>query len=129
MPVLSNIPVVGRLFRVESESQNRKELVMLIIPYVIESDQDASLITEAVKGRLEGIGSEELPKSLKRGHEQTPAIPAPPPATTPESHVPAEHEGAIAPPTSQYPADTPATASPSAPARSKTRPEPWTPAQ
>lgn len=56
VPILSDIPVVGRMFRVESESNTKNELVMLIVPYVIDTDQEATDITNALLQRLDGIG-------------------------------------------------------------------------
>ncbi len=45
VPVLSKIPLLGRLFRVETENRSRTELIMLIIPYVIDNGKDAVDIT------------------------------------------------------------------------------------
>jgi general secretion pathway protein D len=52
VPGLSKVPVLGRLFRVDAKTEDRTELVMLIVPYVIENDQDAIGITESLKDRL-----------------------------------------------------------------------------
>ena len=55
VPVLSTVPVLGRLFRVDSEEMEKTELVMLIVPYIIDNDQDAIDVTNALKSRLDGI--------------------------------------------------------------------------
>lgn len=55
VPILSDIPLVGRIFRVEKENDKRTELVMLIIPYIIDDDQDAVQITNSLKSRLTGV--------------------------------------------------------------------------
>jgi general secretion pathway protein D len=52
VPYLSEIPVVGRAFKVESESETRTELIMLLVPYVIESSRDAEAVTEEFRKRL-----------------------------------------------------------------------------
>ncbi|MDM8524804.1 type II secretion system protein GspD [Desulfococcaceae bacterium HSG8] len=52
VPVLSSIPIIGRLFRVERETEDRTELIMLIIPYIIDSSRDAEAITESFQERL-----------------------------------------------------------------------------
>lgn len=58
VPFLSEIPIIGNLFKVQGEKESRTELIMLIIPYIIENNQEAEGITEALKSRLTGI---ELP--------------------------------------------------------------------
>jgi len=56
IPVLSKIPILGRLFRVEEETEVRTEMIMLIIPYVIDSNQDAEAVTEAFKKACPAFG-------------------------------------------------------------------------
>ncbi len=53
VPVLKDIPILGELFRVNKRSQDRTELVMMIVPYVIETDQEAVAITRTLRERLE----------------------------------------------------------------------------
>lgn len=55
VPFLMDIPVLGRLFRSESESVDRTELLILITPYVIRDRQEARSITEEFKNRLHGL--------------------------------------------------------------------------
>jgi len=57
VPILSEIPILGRLFRSESQSNARTELVILIIPYIVGNEQEAQAITETVKKRLELLPS------------------------------------------------------------------------
>lgn len=57
VPILSEIPILGRLFRSESQSSARTELVILIIPYIIGNEYEAQSITETVKRRLELLPS------------------------------------------------------------------------
>ncbi len=64
VPVLSTIPVLGRLFRVDSETTDKTEMVMLIVPYIIDNDQDAVEVTNALKSRLGGIGKFLPPSDL-----------------------------------------------------------------
>lgn len=66
VPILSDIPIVGRAFRVQSDSDERTELVMLIVPYIIDNDKDASSITDAFKDRLEGITEQKAPTQIIR---------------------------------------------------------------
>lgn len=53
VPILSEIPILGQLFRVEEKTSERTELIVLIIPYIIGNEREAQAITETVKSRLE----------------------------------------------------------------------------
>jgi general secretion pathway protein D len=66
VPILSDIPIVGRAFRVQSDSDEKTELVMLIVPYIIDNDKDATTITDAFKDRLEGITEQKTPPQTIR---------------------------------------------------------------
>jgi general secretion pathway protein D len=55
VPFLMDLPVLGRLFRVESESVNRTELIILITPYVIRDRQEARSVTEEFEGRIRNL--------------------------------------------------------------------------
>lgn len=48
MPVLGKIPVVGRLFRVDGETEDRTELMVLVIPYVVRNPDEASELTKTL---------------------------------------------------------------------------------
>jgi len=50
-----DIPVLGRLFRMETEKVDRTELIILITPYVIRDRQEAHSITEEFENRIRGI--------------------------------------------------------------------------
>lgn len=49
VPWLMRLPLVGQLFRVDSQKKERTELIVLITPYVINDDVDAAQYTEAFK--------------------------------------------------------------------------------
>ncbi len=65
VPVLSTVPVLGRLFRVDTEELTKTEMVMLIVPYIIDNDQDAIDVTNALKSRLDAIGMVVPPSECK----------------------------------------------------------------
>ncbi len=46
VPLLGDIPILGRLFRFNTENQNNSEVILLITPYVITSREDADFYTE-----------------------------------------------------------------------------------
>jgi general secretion pathway protein D len=55
VPFLMDIPVLGRLFRMESEKLDRTELIILITPHVIRDREEARAITEDFEGRIHSL--------------------------------------------------------------------------
>lgn len=84
LPYLKDIPVLGNLFKNTTKNNNRTELVLMIVPYIIESDQRAAEVTRAVIDRLELL---ELPPPPPTSYTQ-PAQAFPHPAyQAPSSRV------------------------------------------
>jgi len=52
IPLLKDIPLLGQLFRSNTEKNDRTELIVLITPYIIEDDSDAQAVTDAFRKRL-----------------------------------------------------------------------------
>ena len=52
VPVLSSIPGVGGLFRSDGEVEERRELVIMIIPYVMDRPRDAEELTKQLTDAL-----------------------------------------------------------------------------
>jgi general secretion pathway protein D len=48
IPLLMDIPWLGKFFKVDSESERRTELMILIVPYVIDNHEDAKAVTQAM---------------------------------------------------------------------------------
>ncbi|MGE0684937.1 MAG: type II secretion system protein GspD, partial [Candidatus Binatia bacterium] len=70
VPFLMDIPVLGRLFRSDSERLDRTELIILITPYVIRDRQEAQTITDEFKSRMHGLqGMLDRVQSLKASQE------------------------------------------------------------
>jgi len=67
VPVLKDIPLVGGLFRSKSLSNTRTELLMMIVPYVIDNQSEAEEITEVFRQRLH---IEEMPLYLETDLEK-----------------------------------------------------------
>ncbi len=65
VPILRDIPIIGQLFRANKQSQDRTELVIMLVPYVIEGDDEAKAISEAFKRRLQMLPL--TPNSPKTG--------------------------------------------------------------
>jgi general secretion pathway protein D len=64
VPFLMDIPVLGRLFRIDSEAVNRTELIILITPYVIRDREEARSVTEEFEGRIRNL--REMLERVKR---------------------------------------------------------------
>ena len=52
IPLLMDIPVLGRLFGTMRDNVDRTELIILITPHVIRSKQEGRSVTEEFKARL-----------------------------------------------------------------------------
>lgn len=59
VPLLKDIPVVGSLFKVQSTTLTRNELIMVITPYVVTGSTEAQGITEAFRQQLHFTGQRE----------------------------------------------------------------------
>jgi general secretion pathway protein D len=55
VPFLMDIPVIGRAFRVDTDSVKRTELVVLLTPHVVRDRQESRSATEAFLSRLGGM--------------------------------------------------------------------------
>ena len=53
VPGLGRVPVVGRLFRSDSYQNDRTELIVMVIPYVIADHRQGQELTEQIKSQLE----------------------------------------------------------------------------
>ena len=53
VPGLARIPLFGRLFRVDSFQEDRTELVVLVIPYVIADHDEGRELTQRIEQQLE----------------------------------------------------------------------------
>ena len=67
VPVLGSIPGLGLLFRMKTLSKERKELIMLITPYVLTSPGEVRKVTEREKGLLTTPPREIGPAKKKPG--------------------------------------------------------------
>ena len=52
VPLLKDIPVVGQLFRTNTDTTRKTELLILITPYIVADDHDAAAITDAFRNQL-----------------------------------------------------------------------------
>ena len=47
IPILGELPGLGRLFRTDTKNTGRTELVLMVVPYIIDNPEDAERITES----------------------------------------------------------------------------------
>ncbi len=52
VPVLGNLPVVGRLFSYELEEADRRELLFIMTPRVVRNEEEAELIKQVESSRM-----------------------------------------------------------------------------
>jgi len=63
VPLLSSIPVVGALFGRHRNTADRTELLVILTPRVLRSDEDARAISRELRDRMQGLlqGGAALP--------------------------------------------------------------------
>lgn len=52
VPILSDIPAVGRLFRYDAEFQQRSELLIILTPYIVENEGDVAMVNQMTMDRM-----------------------------------------------------------------------------
>jgi general secretion pathway protein D len=55
LPLLSSIPVIGGLFGAKNSSTNRTELLVVLTPRVVRSDQEIRDVSEEMRDKLKGL--------------------------------------------------------------------------
>lgn len=55
VPVLGSIPLVGRMFRSQSNSLSRKNLYIFITPHIIDNPAEAKAVYDDKKGHIEAV--------------------------------------------------------------------------
>lgn len=72
IPYLKDVPVLGNLFKTQTTDRNKTELVIMLVPYIIESDTQAEELTRSLSQRFELL---DLPVS---GPPPVPVVPSVP---------------------------------------------------
>ena len=85
VPLLKDIPVLGQLFRSNTQTGSRRELIVLITPYVVNDEHDSAAVTRAFRKQL-GTWAQQAPiapqgpregQSPEDGRPQSSKAPAP----------------------------------------------------
>ncbi|TWI14279.1 type II secretion system protein GspD [Aerolutibacter ruishenii] len=53
IPLIKDVPILGNLFKSQSRNKNKTELVLMIVPYIVESDDRMTAISQAVVDKFE----------------------------------------------------------------------------
>ncbi|MGS2719898.1 secretin N-terminal domain-containing protein [Paraglaciecola aestuariivivens] len=63
VPILGRLPVIGKLFNTDTDSQDRTELMIMIIPYVLNSPDEAEKLTDELQQtRIENLSADIVPQ-------------------------------------------------------------------
>jgi len=52
VPLLKDVPILGQLFRTNTDNNRKTEMLVLITPYIVADDHDAQEITDAFRTQL-----------------------------------------------------------------------------
>lgn len=58
LPVLSAIPIIGGLFGTHRDNSSRTELLVVLTPRVLRSDEDARAVSRELRDRMKGLTAE-----------------------------------------------------------------------
>jgi general secretion pathway protein D len=75
VPYLKDVPVLGSLFRTQKRGSTKTELVLMIVPYILETDQQVEELTRSLSQRYELL---DLPLSAPPPVPVTPSVPVRP---------------------------------------------------
>ena len=75
VPYLKDVPLLGNLFKTQKRGRNKTELVLMIVPYIIETDTQAEELSRSLSQRFELL---ELPETGQPPVQVTPSVPVQP---------------------------------------------------
>ena len=55
VPYLKDIPLLGNLFKSQSQSRQKTELIVLLTPYIIDGRDTSRAVRDAFRAQLEGL--------------------------------------------------------------------------
>lgn len=93
VPFLMDVPVLGRIFRTETDQVDRTELIVLITPHVIRDRKEAQSVTKEFEDRIRGLRGmiDRVRKPPVRLQVEDPRRPTPE-SRRPEPSLPEEKE-------------------------------------
>lgn len=87
IPFIKDVPLLGNLFKSRSIVKNRTELVLLIVPYIVESQEQATELSQAVLQRFDLLDLDQAlgPLEPEVRVPLQPSYPSPSPLRVPEA--------------------------------------------
>jgi general secretion pathway protein D len=84
IPLLGDIPIVGGIFGSTNWTNKRSELIIFITPHVVETLDQAKVVSDSLKEEMKGLSSEFRNKNRTHhvGSEKAQPPPPPPPPNT-----------------------------------------------
>ncbi|MEN5180014.1 type II secretion system secretin GspD [Comamonas testosteroni] len=73
VPLLKDIPIIGKAFSSTKKSTARTELLLVMTPRVVRTDVDVREVSEELRDRLRGLNDDDLLGSLKKAEPRRPA--------------------------------------------------------
>lgn len=73
VPLLKDIPILGKAFSSTTKNKERTELLLVMTPRVVRTDVDAREVSEELRDRLRGLNDDDLLGSLKKVEPRRPA--------------------------------------------------------
>ncbi|GGO63627.1 type II and III secretion system protein [Bowmanella pacifica] len=65
VPILGKLPLLGKLFSTDAEEQIRTELMIMIIPYILSSPDEAEALTDELqRARIDSVSSTIVPQNV-----------------------------------------------------------------
>lgn len=55
VPLIKDIPIIGNLFKSTTNQRGRTELVIMIVPYIVETDEYAAAVSQAIIDSLDAL--------------------------------------------------------------------------
>lgn len=75
IPLVKDVPVLGNLFKSKSRKKNKTELIVLIVPYIIENDEHASAVSRAIVDQAELLDLQQYPRQPQAAPAKLPPSP------------------------------------------------------
>ena len=70
LPILSSLPVVGGLFGGKTDNLTRTELLVILTPRVVRSDEEVRAVSRELRNRMSGLTAADLPSVPSQGVNQ-----------------------------------------------------------
>lgn len=78
VPFIKDVPVLGNLFKSKSRKKNKTELIVLIVPYIIENDERATAVSQAIVDQAELLDLQQYPRRVPTNSSPATTQPLPP---------------------------------------------------